>query len=248
MTAIREAQLEPTSVPEWEAEDMLAGRLAAELRPADPDEARAMLEDLRLGFPAVLDHRELGQYSAARGTPLAAELVPDAERFAFHLVEIPLTILVPEGRRLVRLRLRTELDAGDGGPAVAYDLFPPDRWRDVAHDAGEISLDVAKALTFVCPAPVGEALGLKLKLPLRWHTREAQVRTTDRLSNPVEWYVRDSSITEGFTAYLIVRAPKGAPLTVRAHLVCELRRPGPLGRILRASFRSGEERYELGAS
>ena len=248
MADIRDAQLEPTTVPEWEAEDMMAGRLASELRPADPDEARGMLEDLRLGFPAVLDHRELAEYSAARGTPLAAELLPDTGRFAFHLVEIPLSILVPEGRRLVRLRLRTELEAGDGEPAVAYDLFPPDRWRDVVHDAGELSLDVAKALTFVCPAPIGETLGLKLSLPLRWRTREVQVRTTDRLSNPVEWYVRDSAISEGFTAYLIVRAPKGAVVTVRAHLVCELRRPGPLGRILRASFRSGEERYVLGAA
>ena len=70
-----------------------------------------------------------------------------------------------------------------------------------------------------------------------------QIATSDRNSNPAEWYVTDEEIANGFVAYLIVRAPKAAGVRVRAALAGELRRQGPLG-LLKGRFGSarGEER------
>lgn len=238
-------EFEPAEVADWEAEDQLTGRLAALLDVADPDQAQAMLSEVRLEIPDVIDHTELTRFSAERGTPLAESLVSDVKDFDFNLVELPLTILVPEGTiQLVRLRLRLAIDAGAGASAVAYDLFPRDDWSVVQHDVGNLSLDVAKALTFVCP-PLGEALGLKLNLPLRWKSTDVRIRTSDRLSNPVEWYVTDRSINQGFTAYLIARSPKGANVKLHATVLCQLRKPGLLGRLMKSSYRSAEESYDL---
>jgi hypothetical protein len=248
MQGNRVVQLEPAEVPDWDAEDLLSGRLAAQLEPADPEQARQMLKRVRLELPEVVDHRELVGYSASRSTPLAESLAPDLQRFDYHLVELPLTILIPDDTlQLVRLRLTVDIDAGPGAKAVTYDLFPRDDWSDVQHDIGEASLDVAKALMFVCPV-LGEVLGLKLSLPLRWTSHDVRVRTTDRLSNPVEWYVTDRSINEGFSGYLIARSPKGAPVTLHAGVWCELRRSGLAGRILKATYRSAAESYVLGQS
>jgi hypothetical protein len=231
--------LEPAEIAEWEAEDLIAGHLSAELEIADRAAARAMLDGVRLALPGSIDHRELVDYSARRGTPLDESLVPDLTRFDFHLVELPLGILVPESRRLVRLRLGVRITTG-----VAYDLFPRDEWADVEHEVGQVSLDVAKALTFVSP-PLGEALGLTLAHPLRWKSRTVRVRTTDRLSNPVEWYVTDRSVNEGFTAHLIVRSAKGDLPTLHTTVACELRKSGPLGRVMKATYLSGDHSYQL---
>lgn len=234
-----DVMLEPAGIVEWDAEDLVAGHLSAELDPADRDAARAMLDGVRLALPDAVDHRNLVDYSAARGTPLDESLVPDLARFDFHLVELPLAILVPESRRLVRLRLGVRITGG-----VAYDLFPRDDWADVEHNIGQVSLDVAKGLTFVAP-PLGEALGLTLEHPLRWKTRTVRVRTTDRLSNPVEWYVTDRAVNEGFTAHLIVRSAKGDPPTLHTTVACELRKSGPLGRVMKATYLSGDHSYRL---
>ena len=89
--------------------------------------------------------------------------------------------------------LLPELDGGAGRPdpaqrvhhagrAVAYDLYPRDDRVQASHDLGEFSLDVSKALSFVAPAPLADALGLKLKVPLRWNARRARVKTTKRIA------------------------------------------------------------------
>lgn len=239
-----ELVLEPAEIAEWDAEDLLSGHLAAQLEIADRDQAKAMLEGVRLELPPVVDHRDLVDYSARRGTPLDEGLIPDLDRFDFHLVELPMGILVPESRRLVRLRMSVRMDTGVGEPAVAYDLFPRDDSSVVAHDVGKVGLDVAKALTFVSPA-LGDVLQLNLAVPLRWTSKSVRVRTSDRLSNPVEWYITDRSVTDGFTAHLIVRSPKGSPLTLHATVACELRRTGPLGRIMKATYLTGDHAYPL---
>jgi hypothetical protein len=251
MLAMRTLGLEPVIVPEWDAEDLMAGSLASELEPLGPEQARELLNRVRLELPDELDHRELGNYSATRGTPLEATLQPDLERFDFHLVEVPLTVLIPDDaddrpRRLVRLRMAVRIESGSDAVGAAYDLFPRDEWSDVEHHPADISIDVGKALTFIAPV-VGEALGLKLSIPVRWTTRTVQIRTTDRMSNPVEWYVTDRAINEGFSAYLIARVPKGLEVSLRVTVVCELRRSGIAGRVTKATFRSGAATYALGS-
>lgn len=240
--------LEPAQagdVADWDAEDMLGGTLAALVDVADPEQAHAMLSAVRLEIPDVIEHTELTEFAANRGTPLAESLVPDLARYEFHLVELPLTILIPENTvRLVRLRVTVTIDAGQGAQAVAYDLFPRDESTTTQHDIGSLSLDVAKALTFVSPV-VGDVLGLKLTVPFKWTSTQIHVRTSDRLSNPVDWYVTDRSINQGFTGYLITRSPKGAQLRLHATVVCELRKDGLVGMVTRSRYRSAEMSYDL---
>lgn len=219
--------MEPTEIPEWEAEDLLSGRLASGLEMADSAQAKAMLEHVRFELPPVVDSKDMAGYAAARRIPLATEHDLDLDRFGYYLVELPLTILIPGRLRLVRLRLSIRMDAATDEPVVAHDLFPRDDWSEIEHDIGRVGLDIGKALTFVRP-PVGPALGLELSFPLRWKTCRVSVSCVDRLSNPVEWNVTDESINHGFTAYLIARAPKGSPVTLHTRLACELREPpGP---------------------
>lgn len=58
--------------------------------------------------------------------PLSAPPPAQAGRFDFHLMELPVSISVPAGRTLTRLRLglRAEPARHQGAPVVAYDLFP----------------------------------------------------------------------------------------------------------------------------
>jgi hypothetical protein len=186
-------QLEPVNVPEWDAEDLLAADLGDETSLASADEAREMFERITLTLPSTILHEELIGFAATRRTPLGEPIRVAGETSEFHLVELPLNILLPEDRRLVRLKLSIEAKPGtpagsdaagsSSDPVVAYDLFPPDTWEDKVHDLGEASLDVSAALRFVFPALPADALGLKLALPIRWRTRYVTVRTSDRLSN-----------------------------------------------------------------
>jgi hypothetical protein len=245
---MRVAQLHPAVVPEWEAEDMLAGRLGDETWKADEAEARAMLDRVRLELPTQAQHTDLAAFAAERATPLDAKLVADGNRYDFSLVGLPIATLVPEDRRLVRLRLRVTLEnASAGAPPEAYDVFPTTEWTATEHKAATVSVDVGKAL-FVVLGPVGDALGLKLELPFRYTTHEARVQSTGPNSNPVEWLVKDARIKEGFVAYLIIRAAKDAAVELHGELACELRRRGPFGRILRATYASDEVRYLLADS
>ena len=230
--------LEPAEIEEWEDEDALAGVLGEEGEVAGPDEIIAMLSAVRLTLPAALTVQDLVSYAAERATDLDAAIRADSNRYDYRLVEVPLNVLVPRPDRLVRLRLGLHIDCDGAEPAVASDLFPPDRWTVGEHDVGEIDLDVSKALKFVCPAPVTDALGLRLKLPLRWRTRGVLIATSDRNSNPAEWYVTDEEIGGCFSPLMIVRSSKGAGVTIRAELAGEIRRRNPLGRLLKGRFRS----------
>ncbi len=174
-------------------------------------------------------------YSTASGSrfpprfgPASWWLMPRAEVLLstrqYHLVEVPLNVIVPSPKHLVRLRLFLHLESDGTQPVIVQDVFPPDQWSVKDHDIGEFSLDVSKALSFVCPAPITDVLGLKLKWPLRWQTKEALIECSDRGANPAEWYVVDEQIAKGFTGYVIVRAGKGANVKIRPELVGELRR------------------------
>lgn len=242
--------IHPAAIPEWDAEDMLTGRLSGDTVFASEAEAEAMLKAINLGLPEAITQTELLGYAAHRATPLSLDIPADSAQYDFYLAEIPLSLLVPDEQRLVRLRLRLSLQAENSGgsPPVAYDLFPTDQVDDVAHSVGEVSLDVSKALTFLhgtSLAPLADAFGLKLETPLKWTSKHVRVRTTNRMSNPVEWYVKDEAIQNGFTGYLIVRVPRGQAITVRAEVSFELRKPGLLGRILKARYKSDVQSYPL---
>jgi hypothetical protein len=159
---------------------------------------------------------------------------------------LPVNILIPPPRKLTRLRLA--LDATSDGPTdepvVAYDLFPPDAWKPITHDLGTASVDVGKALVFLSPV-IGDVLGLKLSFPLKWTTTYVSVRCSDRLSNPVEWYITDETIDHGFTGYVIWRKPKGSQLKVSASLLGELRDKSMFGRLAKAQFKTDTETYSI---
>lgn len=233
----------PASVPEWDAEDMFEGTLGDEAWPADEQAARAMLDEVRIELPAELQHTDLESFAGERSTPLDETLRADVRQHSFHLVGLPVPVVVPEDRRLVRLRLRLTL--GDG--AVAWDVFPRTEWVAETHDVATVSVDVGNALAFVSP-PLAGALGLNLDVPLRYTAHHARMQSSGPNSNPVEWLVRGDELRDGFTAYLIVRGERAAPVELRAELACELRRRNVLGRLLRATYVSDAERYECSTS
>ncbi len=236
-------ELEPTSVAEWDAEGLAFGDLSDAPGKATVDEAKAMFDAVTLTFPKVCLTRDLIGYAADRQTPLGEAIVADGQRFDFYLMELTVSILIPEPRRLARLRLSLEATptAPTQEPVIAYDMFPTDQWHAVTHDVGSVSLDVAKALTFVCPV-VGDALGLKLTVPIKWTSQYVAIRSSDRLSNPAVWDVQDQAIAHGFTGYVIWRTAKGTTLNVAARLAGELRST-TLGRLRKAQFLTDRQEY-----
>ncbi|KKG06147.1 hypothetical protein [Methanosarcina mazei] len=248
-------QLQPTSILEWDAEDEVAGVLAYEtLVKASDTESKEMLDAMRLELPRVIDHVKLLKYAKERQTPLDLAISSDRERYDFYLIELPLNILVPN-QRLVRLRLQLELEASGQKTeqVIAYDLFPNDQIDLKEIMTGEVNLDVSKALGFclvatgagAALAPLTEVFGLKLTLPFKWTSQYTRVQTSDRMSNPVEWYVTDNSIQNGFTGHVIIRAPKRSPIQVAATLVGEVRRAGLQGKVLKAQYVSETRIYAL---
>jgi hypothetical protein len=248
--------LQPTTIPEWDAEDEMAGVLSgAALLKADELESKAMLDAMRLELPKVqyLEQVKLRRYAQQRRTPLKLTIEPDSAHYDFYLIELPLNILAPK-QRLCRLRVQLRLDAGMQSPEqpVAYDLFPNDQTDLKTIMTGAVNLDVSKALKYIltavgagAPALPADAFGFKLALPFKWTSAYTRVQTSDRMSNPVEWYVTDQAIQNGFTGHVIIRAPKHAQVKVAATLACEVRKTGLLGRILKAQYISDAHIYPL---
>jgi hypothetical protein len=241
--------LRPTAVPEWDAEDEVASVLAySALAKASDAESKEMLDALRLEFPNVenIESVKLRQYARQRQTPLELNLPPDDEHYDFYLIELPLNILAPK-QRLTRLRVRLDLgaDGQKSGKVAAYDLFPHDQTDLKTIATGEVSLDISNALKFI-PA-VGtvltEVFGFKLSMPIKWTSTSITMHTSDRMSNPVEWYIIDNSIQNGFTGYLIIRAPKNSKVNIVAGLTCEVRKPGPFGKFLKAQYVTDSRTY-----
>jgi hypothetical protein len=248
-------ELQITNIPEWDAEDEFTSEAAGEvLIRASDTKSEEMLNAIRLELPRVIEQVKLLQYARERQTHLNLTIPPDCKHCDFYLIELPLNILVPN-LRMVRLRLRLELKAIGQvpEPIVAYDLFPNDRVDVRTIMTGEASLDVSKALKYIlvatgagaAAAPLTECFGLKLDLPFKWTSTYSTIQTSDRLSNPVEWYVTDSSIQNGFTGNVIIRAPKHAQVKVIATLSCEVRKAGLAGRILKAQYITVPRTYLL---
>lgn len=244
-------ELQTTSVPEWDDEEETAGALTdGTLVNADEDEAFGMFEQMQFSLPNNIEWTELVGYAKTRKTPFKLTISPDKD-YSYYLIEIPLNIMMIK-QRLVRLRLKLRLAVSgrDHKDIEAYDLFPTDQVDTKTIMSGQANLDISPALKFALTAiggpaaipftPLIECLGLKLSLPFKWKSSHARVQTSDRMSNPVEWYVADESIQNGFTGYAIIRAPKKSKVYVTATLVGEVRKSGFLGRILRAQFKTAE--------
>ena len=243
----RRLVLEPTAVPEWDTEDLLFSDLATAAEDVSADEARAKFSEVTLAFPTACLDRDLVAYAQAESTPLGPEIVAAAQQFDFHLMELPVNILVPPRQTLARLQVNLTAEPANGtGTVLSYDIFPKDSFKMVEHDIGSVSVDVSKALMFLGPVgkAVSDVLGLKLSVPIKWDSLSVSVRTTDRLSNPVRWDVVDEAINQGLTTYVIWRAPKGSTVTVKAALLGELRW-GLLGRLRKARFRTDDQEYSV---
>ena len=232
-----ELRVRPALVPEWEAERLLNATLREPLERLDDAAAQLLLDEITFQLPSVLVWHEL---APKPGTTPLGPLVPDFDRYAYYLAELPLSILVPEGKgRIRRLRLRVELSpstttetegTAKGGPVsveppVATDLFPTRELVEQTTDVGMLSVDLAKGLVFVFgPAaePVSEMLDLTITVPLKWMTREVTVRGTGKNNSEVNWEVKEAKLEEGFTSCMILRTPRGIPIGVRATMVGEL--------------------------
>jgi len=235
-------KMHPAEIVEWEAEDSVFDVLSVEPEPISEEEVRAMLDQMRISLPRQILHTELVSHAAKVISPLGEGLA--VGDYNYFLVEMPLNILVPENHVMVRLRLQLQLGSKESG-VVAYDLFPPDQWEVRERSLGEVNIDVSKLLTFVYPTPIADCFGFKLGYPIKWKTHTATVSTSDKMSNPVEWYVKDESIQHGFIGHVIVRAPKVEMVEVEAKLACELRKAGLFGKIKKKQFRSDSQIYLL---
>ncbi len=253
-------RVRPALIPEWEAERLLNATLREPLERLDDEQAQLLLDELVFQLPSVMVWHEL---VPKPGTTPLGPLVPDFDRYAYYLTELPLSILVPEGKgRLRRLRLRVELSPGTktgsvetatGGspsvePPVATDIFPTRELEEQTTDLGTLSVDLAKGLLFVFgPAaePASELLDLKITVPLKWMTREVTVRGTGRNNSEVNWEVKEAKLEEGFTSCMILRTPRGTPIGIRATMVGEL--VGPSWYLTFETDRTGlADQYSVG--
>lgn len=230
-------RLRPAVIPEWEAERLLNATLGRRLERIDDAAAQVLLDEITFQLPSVMVWHEL---APKPGTTPLGPMAPDFERYAYFLAELALSILVPEGKgRIRRLRLRVELSPGtkanrdetvtgdrsSGEPPVAIDIFPTRELVEHTTDLGTLSVDLAKGLMFVfgvAAGPVSDMLDIKITVPLKWMTREVNVRGTGRNNSEVNWEVMEAKLDEGFTSCMILRTPRGTPIGVRATLVGEL--------------------------
>jgi len=118
--------LEPTTIAEWDVRDLLSGEPSAGLAFTTREDARRLLDQVVLSLPRRSPIRDLDEYAAQNAAVVRQPMAADTGRFDFHVMELPVSICVPAGRQLTRLRLG--LDARTVGvpefPVVAYDTLP----------------------------------------------------------------------------------------------------------------------------
>jgi hypothetical protein len=228
------ADLQPTVVDEWIAEDQFGDVLSGDPPTQAADDARAkeMLNQTIINLPQALDWCELVSYAREHKTAGGLQIPPDSLNHSFYSVEVPITLILPGKQQLVRLRLELELSASKHQPqeVVAYDLFPGGKQVDVKKIlAGAVDIDISKGLQYILKvanpalAPAAECLGLKINAPFQWDSRQTILQCSERMSNPVRWYVLDKAIQNGFAPNVIIRAPKDSTVTVTAKLAGEVR-------------------------
>jgi hypothetical protein len=246
--------LEPTTIAEWDVRDLIVGDGSPGLALATREEAAQLLDDVALSVPRRSPVRDLGGYAAQHGLELSQSALADSRRYDFRLMELPVSISVPAGRTLTRLRLGLDAETGaEEIPPVAYDVFPADGDGPAA-GGGELAADVSRTLTFACP-PGSGALGLDLTAPGQRAGQQVSVRWAQRLTNPVTWDVSGERIGGQLAVYVIWRTPRGHSLNVRASVLGELHGTespepgGPQeaghGRRRKAQFRSASQRYTI---
>jgi hypothetical protein len=245
--------LEPTTIAEWDVRDLILGDASAGLALATREEAAQLLDDVALSVPRRSPVRDLGGYAAQHALQLSQSALAESRRFDFHLMELPVSISVPAGRALTRLRLGLDAETGaEEVPPVAYDVFPADG-DGLAAVGGDLAADVSRALTFARRTGSG-TLGLELAAPGELAGQQASVRWAQRLTNPVTWDVSGERIGGQLAVCVIWRTPRGRPLNVRASVLGELHGIEPPdpggpqeagnGRRRKAQFRSTSQRYQ----
>lgn len=234
-----------TEIPLWDELDLDNAQLGGgtqRLEPADAQEAKQILGRIDFRLPLVLTYRSVDEVPAVQ-TPLQVDLEGPGG-LAYHLLGVPLSIILPPGLRLARVGLSlTFKTRGAKDGVVAHALAPTSQIITESRDYGRVSLDVSKALQFVFP-PAAECLGLQLAFPLRWESEYPVVQADGLNSNVVNWLVEDEAVREGFIAYVITRSERPSPFQVEAEVAAELHQAF-LGRIRRARFASDRRKYTV---
>lgn len=234
--------LRPTEIPEWDELDLDNAQLGKTPKTAEGREIHELLEGVAFRLPVVLAPMGIDAVPATE-TPLQVHL-EGPSGYAYHLLAVPLTIILPSDLRLARLGMTLEFDiGGDRTAVVAHAVAPTPQTIKQSHDYGRVSLDVSKALQFVFP-PAAECLGLELAFPLRWESDYAVVQASASNSNPAWWRVEDEAVREGFIAYVITRSPPDTPFRAEAKVAAELHRRF-LGGLRRARFASDKREYDV---
>ena len=245
---MKRVSFHPATVAEWQAEDLMAGRLGRDAVEATKDQAEEMLKEVDISLPDDILETELVGYAERQKTPFDQAIQPDSSRYSFYLIGVPVTIVVPKERQLVRFKLRLDLEPKEGPhPPVPYDLYPVSLTGENVKDLGEVDIDISKALTFIpspISKPIADCLGFKLKFPLRWTSKYIIIAASGRMKSPIQWYVTDLAIKDGFTGYAIIRAPKDLTVKICPELAYELRKPGISGNLpmVKHSFDSDKEK------
>ncbi|HTW80407.1 MAG TPA: hypothetical protein VME23_12745 [Terracidiphilus sp.] len=242
--------------PEWDAEDEVSGVLSVDAPvPADPAEAERIFRQSTIKLPDALDWTELVTY--ARKNSSGVLVLPEhADEYDFFSVEVPVTTILEDNQRLERLRLDLEfhVDGALTDKAVAFDLFPTSQTDVHEIMSGEAKIDIGEGLRYLLlatPAAVvanaAKCIKLDIGIPFKWTSETATVQSSNRMTNPTMWYVRDEAIQHGFSPSVVIRAPKQGKLTVHASLSGDLRQRGLLGKMVKAQFKLFEPRtYEVG--
>jgi len=222
----------PAVIPEWNADAALTGRLGVPSVKAAPLPVEDIFSAVDISLPQEIEQRFLSGFDKNQNTPLEVPLFADSGAYDYYLIEVPVTILVPEDRSLVWFGLALDLKAsapdGSAAKALPYSLFPTTEWKEKDWDMGEMSLDTAKALKTLVPGldKVADALSFKIKFPVQWKTRRPMIQSTNRLRNPAKWIVKDEAIQNGFNAYAVVQASKDSTVTVEACLQAVVKKDG----------------------
>jgi len=237
--------------PEWDAEDEISGVLSVDAPvSADPEEAERIFKQSTIKLPDALDWTELVTYVRKRSFDAVA-LPEHADEYEFFSVEVPITAILPDNQRLERLRLELEfrIDGARTDKAVAFDLFPTSQTDVHEIMSGEAKIDIGEGLRYLLlatPAAVlanaAKCLKLDISIPFKWTSETATVQSSNRMTNPTIWYVRDEAIQQGFSPSVVIRVPKQSKLTVHASMSGDLRQRGLLGKMVKAQFKLFEPR------
>ena len=86
--------LVPAEMPEWDAEDAVAGVLAEEA-PEVPGNAAELLDKLDLRLPQKPDWSKIDVSRVAHKISGVA-IPPDLDHYDFYVAGVPLTVIVPD--------------------------------------------------------------------------------------------------------------------------------------------------------